>query len=281
MQTQQTKRAQVSAGPPHRGRLNRLLLIGSDAAFSNNTTRRVFNGQQFRIAGRSTTLLDALARLESSMIDLVLLSREFGEEELSLFLFDAHRRGFAGLILQVASVANEISGAAYGGNAESSDKQFGSQNREVGSRIRALVGSSERHRLYTKGRADMPARSELCGPHNPVSFSPKQQAVLMWVSEGWTNQQIASHLQCSEGSVKAALQELFNKLGVRKRAQIVRMAFDKTQWRTLNDVRRGKTQSAGHDAVGYSGPIRGSVKARAPSSGASQSSNLVPMKRGY
>jgi DNA-binding NarL/FixJ family response regulator len=63
-------------------------------------------------------------------------------------------------------------------------------------------------------------------PHGSIAFTPKQQMVLTRVSEGWTNQQIAHHLKCSEGSVKAVIQELFKKLGVRKRAQIVRMVFE-------------------------------------------------------
>jgi DNA-binding NarL/FixJ family response regulator len=66
------------------------------------------------------------------------------------------------------------------------------------------------------------------GPDGSISFTIKEQAVLTRVSEGWTNQQIAHHLKCSEGSVKAILQQLFSKLGVRKRAQIVRMAFERT-----------------------------------------------------
>jgi DNA-binding response OmpR family regulator len=47
------------------------------------------------------------------------------------------------------------------------------------------------------------------------------------VSEGWTNQQIAQHMKCTEAAVKAVIQELFRKLEVRKRAQIVRVAIEK------------------------------------------------------
>jgi DNA-binding NarL/FixJ family response regulator len=74
----------------------------------------------------------------------------------------------------------------------------------------------------------MQTSPELKEPHRPLTFTAKEEAVLTRVSEGWTNQQIAQHLNCSEGSVKAILQQLFSKLGVRKRAQIVRMAFEKT-----------------------------------------------------
>jgi DNA-binding NarL/FixJ family response regulator len=203
MQPQHTKRADDASGRARRGHLSKVLLIGSDDAFQSGVARRIFNGHPFRIVGRSTTLLDALARLESSTIDLVLLSREFREEELSLFALDAHRRGFAGLILCVASLANQ-------------------------------------------GAPDEQTRMEFNDPYNSMSFTAKQQAVLTRVSEGWTNQQIALHLKWSEGSVKAVLQELFKKLGVRKRAQIVRMAFEKTQWNPSSGVIRPGTMQRGH-----------------------------------
>lgn len=58
-------------------------------------------------------------------------------------------------------------------------------------------------------------------------FTEREQAVLERVSGGWTNRQIAQALNCSEGSVKAILQQIFGKLGVRKRAQIVRLAFER------------------------------------------------------
>jgi hypothetical protein len=55
-------------------------------------------------------------------------------------------------------------------------------------------------------------------------------------------------LQCSEGSVKAVLQELFNKLGVRKRAQIVRMAFEKAPWNPGQAP--GRTHRSSKDQAG-------------------------------
>ena len=50
---------------------------------------------------------------------------------------------------------------------------------------------------------------------------------MLRVCEGWTNQQVARYLKCTEGAVKAVLQEIFRKLGVRKRSQLVRIALEK------------------------------------------------------
>ena len=221
MQSQHTKRADDASGRPRRGHLSKVLLIGSDDAFQSGVARRIFNGHPFRIVGRSTTLLDALARLESSTIDLVLLSREFREDELSLFALDAHRRGFAGLILHVASPTCEVSGATAAGNKGLSNRLFGRRYR--------IDGSEERAQSLLPPQPVLPilqTRLALKEQQSAVTFTARQQAVLARVSEGWTNQEIAFHLKCSEGSVKAVLQELFRKLGVRRRAQIVRLALE-------------------------------------------------------
>ena len=226
-QAQHSKRAYKVIRRPRRGRLNRLLLVGSDDAFKSDTARRIFGGHPFRIAARSTTLLGALARLESGAIDLVLLSREFSTEELSLFAFDAHRRGFAGLILHVASATDEPTAVAAGN--KSSNWQPGPRDRDDGSQEGSSSPESELRWLSSQS-VDAQKRLASDESHGSVLFKARQQAVLTRVSEGWTNRQIARQMKCSEGSVKAVLQELFNKLGVRKRAQIVRMAFEKTPW---------------------------------------------------
>jgi len=59
------------------------------------------------------------------------------------------------------------------------------------------------------------------------SMSARERAVLRAVVEGLSNKEIASELQISESSVKAALQQVFNKTGVRTRSQLVRVALDR------------------------------------------------------
>ena len=230
MQAQHTKHTYGVSKLNRDAQQSKLLLVGSEHVFKFDATHHIFSGHQFRIAGRATTLLAALARLESEMIDLVLLSCEFCEEELSLFVFDARRRGFAGLILQVASAPGDVKGATLTGNSELSEwVSGGEQGWEGESPEQSETRSGERHQLSAQHvTPDVQTNPELNAPHGSISFSftARQQAVLTRVSEGWTNQQIAHHLQCSEGSVKSTLQQLFKKLGVRKRAQIVRMAFE-------------------------------------------------------
>ena len=171
----------------------KLLLVGSEDDFKGDVAGEMIGGKRSHIAGRSTTLLGALARLDSEGIDVVLLSYKFRDEELALFTADARRGGFRGLILRVASV--------------------------------------DAHALF---KDSLPSPHAGAGAHREnertsggIYFTDKQRTVLANVSQGWTNKQIAEYLKCTEAAIKAVVQELFRKLEVRKRAQIVRVAIEK------------------------------------------------------
>ncbi len=58
------------------------------------------------------------------------------------------------------------------------------------------------------------------------SFTAREQDVLRGVFEGLSNKEIGARLGISESSVKAAIQQLFEKAGVRTRSQLVRIALE-------------------------------------------------------
>jgi DNA-binding NarL/FixJ family response regulator/DNA-binding winged helix-turn-helix (wHTH) protein len=168
----------------------KLLLVGSEDEFKGGITFEMMDGAPSYMAGRSATLLGALARLQSEAIDVVLLSDKFRDEELALFTADARKGGFNGLILRVASV---------GPHAPLKDA------------LPVAPGVHSKNERISGG----------------IYFTDKQRTVLAHVSNGWTNQQIAGNMKCTEAAIKAVVQELFRKLQVRKRAQIVRVAIEK------------------------------------------------------
>jgi two-component system nitrate/nitrite response regulator NarL len=57
-------------------------------------------------------------------------------------------------------------------------------------------------------------------------LTERERLVLSFVFEGLANKQIADRLQISETAVKASLQQLFAKTGVRTRSQLVRVALE-------------------------------------------------------
>ena len=51
--------------------------------------------------------------------------------------------------------------------------------------------------------------------------------MLRFIFQGLSNRDIGARLKISESGVKSALRQLFNKLGVRTRAQLVRIALER------------------------------------------------------
>jgi DNA-binding NarL/FixJ family response regulator len=58
-------------------------------------------------------------------------------------------------------------------------------------------------------------------------FTERERQVLSGVFEGLVNKEIAERIGVSESSVKATLQQLFSKTGVRTRSQLVRITLER------------------------------------------------------
>ncbi len=57
-------------------------------------------------------------------------------------------------------------------------------------------------------------------------LSERERDVLRFLFQGLANKEIAMRLQVTESPVKATLQQLFYKTGVRTRSQLVRVALE-------------------------------------------------------
>jgi DNA-binding NarL/FixJ family response regulator len=68
-----------------------------------------------------------------------------------------------------------------------------------------------------------PAPGELA---RRARFTERDRQVLRGVFEGLANKEIAERLHVSESAIKASLQQLFSKTGVRTRSQLVRVALE-------------------------------------------------------
>ena len=65
-------------------------------------------------------------------------------------------------------------------------------------------------------------------PGRPAqTFTERERRVIRHVCDGLANWEIASQLRTTEGSVKAVLQKLFMKTGVRTRSQLVRAVLER------------------------------------------------------
>jgi DNA-binding NarL/FixJ family response regulator len=82
---------------------------------------------------------------------------------------------------------------------------------------------SSRASLALIASGGLPAR-----PERPVAeqLSARESGVLRGVLEGQSNKEIGAQLEMTESSVKAVLQKLFERAGVRSRSQLVRYAIE-------------------------------------------------------
>jgi two-component system nitrate/nitrite response regulator NarL len=62
-------------------------------------------------------------------------------------------------------------------------------------------------------------------PGRPT-LTERDKTVMRFVFQGLTNREIAGNLGISEGAVKASLRQVFEKLNVRTRAQMVKVALE-------------------------------------------------------
>jgi DNA-binding NarL/FixJ family response regulator/DNA-binding winged helix-turn-helix (wHTH) protein len=184
-----------------------LLLAGGEDELNSDMMHRTFDGSRRVMIARSASLLRALERMQTERADIVLLSQNFRDEEVRVFLSNVRRAGFEGLILRV------LSEAALGSDCLVKPVATGPLSS-------AVFRNSSMH--FLRMARDLPRSDEAAAP----AFTERQLAVLAGVAEGWTNAQVARHLKCTEAAIKATLQHIFKKLGVRKRSQVLRLVLE-------------------------------------------------------
>jgi two-component system nitrate/nitrite response regulator NarL len=61
----------------------------------------------------------------------------------------------------------------------------------------------------------------------PTELTVREKEILSFIFEGFSNKEIANRIHVSESAVKASIQNIFSKTGVRTRSQLVRVALEK------------------------------------------------------
>jgi DNA-binding NarL/FixJ family response regulator len=205
----------------------RIVMVDDHGLFRESLGRLLESTPEFCIVARSATAaeaLDALARIEA---DIVLLDYDLGDETALPLLSEIRRRWSALRILMVtAGLSDENTlhvmeaGASGVFLKHNSPDRLVSAIRKVTSGEVWLDDSSFRSLLAGKRN-----RTEMLGRAQPLTA--RQSEVLRGILDGLANKEIAWKLKTSETSIKAVIQELFQKAGVRTRSQLVRIAIEK------------------------------------------------------
>ncbi|HXW93130.1 MAG TPA: response regulator transcription factor [Terriglobales bacterium] len=203
----------------------RILVLDDHALFRESVSRLLSVEPGFAVAADCGTIEEALAILHRTPVDLVLLDFDLGERDGRDFLRLARQQGFQGKILLVTAgldggAASELIRAGIAGVFRKHDSAglLAQGIREVMSGKVWLDQEQLQAALRSEAVTSLENHSRL--------FTAREQQVLCGIFEGLANKEIAGRLGVSESSVKATLQQLFSKTGVRTRSQLVRIALE-------------------------------------------------------
>ena len=203
-----------------------LLLVDDHEMFREGLARSFEREAGFRVVGQCGASSEALAMLSSIRDPVtILLDVDLGTHRGLEFVEGARKGGFRGaiLILTAGVSGQEAVQLMRAGVSGIIHKHHSTQ--VLCEAIRKVVAGGEAWieeeylapLLRSVDRTRAAARPE---------FTERDRTVLRHILEGLTNREIGVHLHISEGAVKASLRLLFEKLGVRTRAQLVKVALE-------------------------------------------------------
>jgi DNA-binding NarL/FixJ family response regulator len=203
----------------------KILLLDDHALFREGLSRLVESEPDLEMTAHCATLSEATEILRQKPIDLVLLDYDLGKENGFEFIARARKIGFEGRFLIVTagmSDSESVQAVRLGVGGifpkHSSPALLAQAIRKV------MAGETWLDQSSIQALVEASKRRETPDPRKP--FTERENQVLQGVFGGLSNKEIGARLDISESSVKAALQQLFQKTGVRTRSQLVRIALE-------------------------------------------------------
>jgi len=212
----------------HREKRIRLLLVDDQALFRASLGGYLAAQPGLEVVGECGSSAEALRVLATTPVDVVLLDIDRVTQTEDGFITAARRAGYQGRFLTVTSGADARNSAiAIKLGASGVFLKSEAPDRMVQAIRLVAEGAVWLNQRVIQSLADqlidhLPARPRRSGN----TLTDREQQVLLGVLGGLTNRKIGDRIGVSEGSVKASLQQLFSRTGVRRRSQLVRMALE-------------------------------------------------------
>jgi two-component system, NarL family, nitrate/nitrite response regulator NarL len=204
-----------------------ILLIDDHGLFRESLSRLLQTEPDFQILATCASATEALAQPRLEDVDVVLLDYDLGPEQGTQFLERARSCGFTGHILMVtAGMSDAVMLRVLENGSSGVFLKHSPPNRLVEAIRKVVTGEVWLDPAVTRSIIAA-ATGNTVIPHRAQGLTQREQAVLKGVFEGLTNKEIGARLVISESSVKAVLQQLFEKTGVRTRSQLVRIALER------------------------------------------------------
>jgi DNA-binding NarL/FixJ family response regulator len=202
----------------------RLLLLDDHILFREGLRRLLVSEPDFETVAECGTPKEALEALSRGAIEVVLLDFDLEDDTGARFIASAKTAGYQGKILMVTAGMSPLDVSVA--------RKLGISG--IFLKHNPPASLLEAIRVVAAGGVWMdPKMTPAKAGANPESgasthLTPREQKVLRCVFEGLSNKEMAHHLGVSQSSVKATLQHLFEKMGVRTRGQLVRIAIERS-----------------------------------------------------
>lgn len=200
----------------------RIYLLDDHRLFREGLRRLLDADPRFIIAGQSGDSAQALEDLQTTAVDVLVLDYDLGKENALAMLEPLRTMNFRGKTLVVTAGLPDKDALALikGGISGIFHKQESPEDLQ-----RAIVEVAQGRVLIDQQY--LQAVVAAAQPQESAKFTDRERITMRYLLQGLANKEIAGRLNISESAVKATLQQLFSKTGVRTRSQLVLLAIEK------------------------------------------------------
>ena len=205
----------------------RILFVDDHTLFRESVIRLLERKPEFIVAGHCASLTEASHLIRHTLLDVVLLDYDLGAELGTDLLPEIRQSNPAIKVLMVTggmaptAILNAVDAGISGLILKHSDPH------QLIEAIRIIAAGGTWWDKATLPSTGPNATRTSATNENIRALTDRQRQVLRFILDGLSNKEIAAKLQVSESSVKASIQELFLKAGVRTRSQLVRVAIER------------------------------------------------------
>ncbi len=202
----------------------RILLVDDHVMFREGLARMLDKEPDFTVAGQVSSATEGLSLLASTGAGVVLLDVDLGAERALDFVKGARAGGFEGKVLIVTAGISDQEAVQLVQAGISGILHKHHSTDVLCDRIRRVAGGEvclESDYLGPLFRAMDRTRSP-----KRASLTDRDKSILRCILQGLTNKEIGSRIEISEGAVKASVRHVCEKLGVRTRSQLVKIALE-------------------------------------------------------
>lgn len=204
----------------------RVILVEDHEMVREGLARTLEKESDLAVIGQCASSSEAL-RLIQGPVDMVLLDVDLGEERALGFVEASRKAGYEGKILVVTAGISGTEAVRLLQAGASGIVHKRHSGKDLCDAIRKVAaGEPYLEEKYLPSLIRSVDRSR---PPIAPKLTERDRSLLRYVLAGLTNREIGAQLQISEGAVKASLRLLFEKVSVKSRSQLVKVALEQYQ----------------------------------------------------